>query len=150
MNCQIKTAQCISLFVLTLIFGSISACATLPTPTATPIINRDKAIETAISGCKTPHLVLVGEPQNIHATLMNLAEADKLTRIEGETTSYGIPMNTQVWLVQMEGELQLVGGPAPAVTRDSQVITPAPPQPFWDTCTVVIDAGSGAIIFVRG
>jgi hypothetical protein len=150
MNCQIKTAQCISLFVLTLIFGSISACATSPTPTASPTISSDKAIEIAIGACKTPHLVLIGQPQNIQTKLLTLEEADKVTRVDGETTSYGMPMDTRVWLVQMDGQLQLVGGPAPVVSEDSQVATPTPPQPFWGTCSVIMDAQSGVIILVRG
>jgi hypothetical protein len=152
MNRQVKTVQSIALFVsvLPLIFGSISACTSSPTPSVPPIISGDRAIEIAISGCKSPHLILVGEPQNIHAKLLTLEEADKLTKVEGETTNYGIPMDTRVWLVQMDGQLQLVGGPAPVITEDSQVATPTPPQPIWGTCTVILDADSGAIILVRG
>jgi hypothetical protein len=152
MNSQIKTTQSISLLVsvLILIFGSTSACTSLPTPTVTPIISSDEAIEIAIDGCKKPRLILVGEPKNIQTKLLTLEAADKLTRIEGETTNYGIPMDTSVWLVQMDGQLQLVGGPAPVITEDSQVVTPTPPQPFWGTCTVILDASSGTLILVRG
>ena len=152
MNHQSGTRQSIILFVfiLPIIFGSISACASLPTPTATPAISRDKAIEIAISGCKTPHLVLVGQPQNIRTMLLTLEEADKLTNIAGGTTSYGMPMNTRVWFVQMDGPLRLVGGPAPVVTEGGQAATPTPSQPSWGTCTVIVNAGSGDIILVRG
>lgn len=131
-------------------FSSISACTKLPDPTATPAISRDKAIEIAISGCKTPHLVLVGQPQNIRAMLLNLEEADKLTNVEGEAISYGMPMDTRVWLVQMDGQLHLVGGPAPVVTEGGQAATPMPPQSGWGTCTVIVNAGSGDIILIRG
>lgn len=142
--------QSITVFVLALMFSSISACTLLPNPIATPAISRDKAIEIAISGCKTPHLVLVGQPQNIRAMLLNLEEADKLTNVEGEATSYGMPMDAMVWLVQMDGQLQLVGGPAPVVTEGGQAATPTPPQPSWGTCTIIVNAGSGDIILVRG
>ena len=152
MNGQIKTTRSISLLVsvLALFGGSISACASPPTPTATPIISQEKAIEIAIGGCKIPHLVLVGEPKNIRTKLLTLEDADKLIRVEGETTNYGIPMDTRVWLVQMDGQLQLVGGPLPVITEDSRVATPTPPQPFWGTCSVILDANSGRLISVSG
>ncbi len=57
-------------------------------------------------------------------------------------------MDTKVWFVQMDGPLQLVGGPEPAVTLDSQTETPTPPQPFFGTCIAVVDASSGDLIFV--
>jgi hypothetical protein len=149
---QRKVIQFISLLVSLqiIILGLLSACNSLPTPTVTSIISRDKAIEIAINGCKTPHLVLVGEPKNIHTKLITLEEADKLTSREGETRNYGIPLDTKVWLVQMDGALQLVGGPLPAVTEDSQEVTPTPAQPFYGTCSVIIDANSGTVILVRG
>ncbi len=61
--------------VLLLVFGSVSGCASPPTPTATPMISSDKAIEIAIGGCKITHLVLVGEPKNIHTKLITLEES---------------------------------------------------------------------------
>jgi hypothetical protein len=133
----------------------LSACEpvsspALTTPTAPPVINRDKAIEIAIGGCKIPHLVLVGEPKNIQAKLLTLDEAYKLTREEGSTTNFGIPMDTSVWMVQMDGQLQLMGGPAPVASPDGRFNTPTPSQPFWGTCIAVLDANSGKIIFIRG
>jgi hypothetical protein len=113
------------------------------------MIGSEKAIEFAISGCKIPHLVLVGDPINIRTKLLSLEEADKLTKVEGETTNYAQPMDTKVWLVQMDGQLQLVGGPKPVITIDSQTGTPTPPQPFFGTCIAVLDASSGNLIFVR-
>jgi hypothetical protein len=150
MNHPIKATLSISCFVIIITFGLISACAALPTPTASPTISNDKAIEIAVDACKTPDLVLVGQPKNMQTKLLTLEAADELTRAAGEATNYGIPMDTLVWLVQMDGQLQLVGGPAPVVTGDSQVAIPTPPQPFWGTCSVILDAGSGAIILVRG
>ncbi len=154
MKYQIRTIQPFLFFtVVSLIFSSISACTSLPTSTPTsspaPMIDREKAIELAISDCKTPHLVLIGDATNIRATLLSLEEADTLTKVEGETTTYGKPMDTQVWFVQMDGQLQLVGGPQPVITLDRQTGTPTPPQPFFGTCIAVIDASSGDHIFVR-
>jgi hypothetical protein len=133
--------------------GLITACtirrSPTPVPTPTPSINVDQAIEAAISACKTPHLVLIGEPQNIRPKLTTLEEADKFVISQGGTTSnYGIPMNSQVWMVQMDGQLQPVGGPPTEINNDSRLSTPTPPQPFWGTCTAVIDARSGKLIFV--
>jgi hypothetical protein len=131
-----------SVAVLTLIFGSISACTWPPTPTATPNISSDKAIELAIGDCRIPHLVLVGEPTNIHTKLLTLGETG--------FPNDGIPMDTMVWLVQMDGQLQLVGGPAPIASPDGRFYTPTPSQPFWGTCTVILDANSGRLYGVRG
>jgi addiction module HigA family antidote len=134
---------------------AFTSCVPLPSvgmylSTATPAINRDQAIEIAIGGCKIPHLVLVGEPTNIRTKLMTLAQADEQTRAAGETTNYDIPMDTLVWMVQMDGNLQLVGGPAPPVSPDGRYNTPTPAQPFWGTCTAVLDAITGRLIFIRG
>jgi hypothetical protein len=154
MNNQIKKTQSIShlVSVLTLILGSISACTPSPDHTMTPTISSDKAIEIAMDGCKTPHLVLTGKPKNIQAKLLTLEEADKLIRIEGEVTNYGISMDTTVWLVQMDGQLQLVGGPPPVTTEDSHIVTVTPTSslPFWGTCTVILDATSGVILIIHG
>ncbi len=131
----------------------ITACTgrRSPTPMATtsPSITVDDAIKTAISACKTPHLVLIGEPQNIRPKLTTLEEADKFVISQGGTTSnYGIPMSSQVWMVQMDGQLQLVGGPLPVATDESGISTPNPSKPAWGTCTAVINANSGDLIFV--
>ena len=152
MNSQNNVTQSIFFIVsvLAIITCSISACTSSPTQSETPIISSDKAIEIAVGGCKIPHLVLVGEPHNIQTKLLTLEEADKLTGAEGETTNYGIPMDTKVWLVQMDGQLQLVGGPVAIVTEDSRVVTQTPPKPFEGTCSVIIHASSGSIIVIRG
>lgn len=154
MKYQIRTTPLFLFFtVVSLIFGFISACTSMPTSTPTssptPMIDREKATELAINACKIPHLVLVGDPTNIRAILLSLAEADQLTKVEGETTNYGKPMDTKVWLIQMNGQLQLVGGPQPVITLDSQTTTPTPPPPFFGTCIAVLDASSGDLVFVR-
>jgi hypothetical protein len=135
-----------SFLVMTL--GFISACALAHTLPANPSISRDKAIELATDGCKIPHLVLEGDPQNIRLALMTLHEADQLIRVAGESINYGIPMDMKVWLVQMDGNLLLVGGPVPVSTPGGPVITPTPPQPFWGTCSAIINADSGALISI--
>jgi hypothetical protein len=68
----------------------------------------------------------------------------------GEYTHYDQPPDYPVWLVQMDGQLQLVGGPLAVITKDGQLIavTPTPSQPYWGTCTVFIDALSGSVIAV--
>lgn len=152
MNSLVNITRRTALLIINslMVFGLVLACTTKPTPTETPSISKDKAIEIAIGGCKTPHLVLIGVPTNIRAKLLTLNEADKLTSEKGETTNYEIPMDTLVWLVQMDGQLQLVGGPAPVITNDSQITTPTPSQPFQGTCSVILDANSGNLISVHG
>jgi hypothetical protein len=134
--------------LLTLISCSISACTTRPTSTAAPQITREKAIQLATGYCKIPHLVLLGEPENVRAKLLTLAEADQQTRTAGSITNYDIPLDTLVWLVQMDGQLQLVGGPPPVITPGSA--TPTPPQPFKGICSVILDANSGTLIVETG
>jgi hypothetical protein len=48
----------------------------------------------------------------------------------------------------MDGQLQLVGGPPTEINNESRSSTPTPPLPTWGTCTAVIDARSGKLIFV--
>jgi hypothetical protein len=137
--------------LLTLILGSISACTSRPTPTAAPLISRDKAIEIAAGGCKIPDLVLVGEPKNIRTQLLKSQEANMDTSVAGYLTGDDLPPDTLVWIVQMDGNLLLVGGPVPIYTQDSQglVATPTPPQPFWGSCTAAVDANSGKLLVIR-
>ena len=123
----------------------------VPTPTLVTAINQDKAIERAIQGCRLPHLVLVGDPENIRAQLMPLGQADQLTRTISETTSYYIqPMDTWVWLVKMDGMLQLVGGPISSMELATPAELRPTHQPFRGTCTVIVDASTGTLISVRG
>ena len=119
----------------------------VPTPTLATAISQDKAIELAIGGCRIPHLVLVGDPENIRTQLMSLGQADQLTRTINETNSYSQPVDTWVWLVKMDGLLQIVGGPP---QRQDETAEPPTPPPFWGTCTVIVDASTGDVITVRG
>lgn len=137
--------------ILFLLTGLIFACAPSPAPipTATPDRRREKAIETATGGCRRPHLVLVGEPQNIKSKLATLRESEELPWDWGETPQDGMSTDTMVWLVQMEGQMQLVGGPEPTKARDTLATTPVSSQPFWGTCAVVLDANSGKIMSIR-
>jgi len=142
--------------MILLTFGLITACTSTPTPTPTPdavltpTVSRDKAIEAAISGCKIPHLVLVGDPQNIRAKLATLEEADQQMRAPGDYTNYSKPSDYPVWLVQMDGQLLLIGGPLPVITKDGQLIavTPTQSQPYRGTCMVIVDALTGQVIEV--
>jgi hypothetical protein len=137
------------LFLSGYFVACISRPTLTPTPTPTANIDREKAIELAIRACKRPHLVLVGEPSNIRAELLSLSDADRMTKTEEETTNFDISKETGVWLVQMDGLLQLVGGPAPEISADDQTAAEATLQPFQGTCSAALDASSGDLIFVR-
>ena len=136
----------------TLILVIISACTSPPTPTPTPTtqISRDRAVEIATGECKMPHLVMVGEPTNIRAKLLTLKDAIMDTSVAGYLTGDDLPPDMLVWIVQMDGNLQLVGGPLPVYTPDSQghIATPTPSQPRWGTCIVPIDANSGKVLMI--
>jgi hypothetical protein len=128
---------------------TMNAAQIAPTATTATTISRDKSIGIATMACRVPHMVLVGEPRNIRAQLVTLGEADQLTRSSGEYTNYDQPLSTPVWLVQMDGTLQLVGGPPTAPAPPGQTVTATPPQPFEGTCSVLINANTGDWIGVR-
>jgi hypothetical protein len=147
---RIRSLRIVLSGLIPFLIASLSSCGSIPdlarpSPSATPAINRDRAIELAIGYCRIPHLVLIGEPTNIQTKLLAVQDV----YIEGGPTNYGIPMDTMVWQIQMDGQLQLVGGPAPVITPGGRGATPTPPQPFWGTCTVIIDANSGRLFVVR-
>jgi hypothetical protein len=121
----------------------ISACA------SPPAVSNQQAIAIATRACRTPHLILVGEPKNIRAQLITLSEADKLIMAGAGSTNYERPMSTIIWLVQMDGRLELVGGPPPPNTPlgQSAIQTPSPSR--FGTCSVFIDAKTGDPFFVH-
>jgi hypothetical protein len=140
------------LSIFALVFATACALAPIPaTSSATPPtpITRERAIDIATQACRIPHLVLVGAPRNVRAQLVTLDEANQLTSSDGTLTSPGLSPGSLVWLVQMDGQFQLVGGPAPLPTPAAQSATAAPPQPFEGTCTVLVDANTGKFIKVR-
>lgn len=129
-----------------LLLALLSACASL----RLPAISKQKAIEDGILYCKEADVALVSEPQNIRARVITLGEADRLTRPKGEPpNSYAQPLNTRVWFVQMDGQMQLVGGPAPTQTPIGQVATAIPHPLWWGTCTYVLDANTREGIFTQ-
>ncbi len=77
-----------------------------PTPTPAPArpITRERAIAVAIQACALPDMALVSEAQNVRAQLTTLDQAAE------SATGYDRPLSTTVWLVQMDGQLQLIGG----------------------------------------
>jgi len=93
--------------------------------------------------CKSSDMTLISQPENIRTKRLSLGEAAKLIHRDEETNSYMQTLDTRVWLVQMDGQLLLVGGPPPAPTEVGQVATPTPPQPFWGTCSVILVADTG-------
>jgi hypothetical protein len=113
----------------------------MPTPTQAGPIARERAVEVAIQACDVPHMVLNGAPHNIRAKLTTLDQA-----ADGGSTRYDQPLSTTVWLVQMDGQLQLVGGVLPTPGGPGAT----PPQPFEGTCTVLIDANTGDWFEKRG
>jgi len=137
-------------FLIIVVLVSLTACTDQTKPTTDETINQDIAIQAAIGYCKMPRLELVGDPQNIRAKLLTLEEAYQSIRSEGETTNFDLPMDTKVWLVQMDGQLQLVGGPLPVQSTNTPAITPTPSQPFWGTCSVILDGKSGSLIYMSG
>ena len=123
-----------------------------PSPTPVTSVNYDKAVELAIQGCRLPHLVLVSNPENIRARVVSLEEADQLTKTTGENNSYSIAMNSLVWLVEMDGLFQIIGGPRVTSTPIGQtttaVIVPTA-APWKGTCRAILDAKTGAVISIR-
>jgi hypothetical protein len=109
---------------------TVSLTQTPDRPTATPAtpITRAQAIDIASLACRIPHLVLVGTPRNIRAQLVTLDQANQLTSSGGTLARPGLSSGSPVWLVQMDGQLQLVGGPLPI--RRTQPSPPRRPRHF--------------------
>ncbi len=97
--------------------------ATLISIRATPI-SRQRAIEIATLMCRVQPLVLLGEPHGVRAQLVTFK-------------------GTPAWQVELDGQLQVVGGPPTASAPMGQRVTATPPQPFEGTCTAVINAKTG-------
>ena len=156
---NIPLSSLLRCLLINMLCAACSLAPSLPTATVTPAltmtpvtsINREKAIEAADRYCRSMDMVLVGEAHNLRAKLLTLAEADRQTRVNGNTTNYSQPMDTLVWLVQMDGLLQLEGGPVPIMTSAvGELVTMTPPEPSPGTCSVILDAQSGALISLRG
>jgi len=146
----VNRIRCVPMHLIgiVLLLGLAVACtATSPAPQTTVptiAISSESAIQLAIQGCRKPHLVLVGEPEAIKATLMSLAEADQIVSEKGEHTSYSQPTNTTVWLVQIDGLFQRVGGPRLASGSEPT------PSPLWTgACLVIVDANKGDVLVIR-
>ncbi len=154
--------RCTAILILQLLLVA-SCSAPLPSPnapvpltekpTATTAITRVKAIELAIGWCRVPHLVLVGEPENIRARLMSLRQAIDLTKSLGNANTFSRSLDSRVWLVELDGLFQLQGGPVPIATLIGSTGTaaaPLTPQPFRGSCAVILDADSGEMIVIYG
>jgi hypothetical protein len=121
----------IALIIAALCLVGCSVLPTVqPTPTLTPPpVSEQEAIERAVPSCGSAHLRPKETPYNIRAHL---------------TYRDGI----LVWLVEMEGTWEVLGGPAPSPTPTGQLVSPLPtPTPAWlHYCTATVDAATGRII----
>jgi len=146
----VNCIRCVPMHLIgiVLLLGLAVACtATSPahkTTVPTTAISSESAIQLATRECRKPHLVLIGEPEATKATLMSLAEADQIVSEKGEHTSYPQPMNTTVWLVQIDGLFQRVGGPRLASGSE-----PTPSPPWTGTCLAIVDANKGDVLIIR-
>jgi len=119
-----------------------AACASLPggtAPTATPVtaISRERAIEIGTQMCQTKDMVLVSAPRNIQAQLVTLNQGRPTPPPGITVTTASRPGAGLAWQVQLDGQLQLIGGP------EAPNVTAAPPTPFAGTCTALLDAATG-------
>jgi hypothetical protein len=94
-------------------------------------ISKDQAIRNAIQACNHSY---------------GLQPVEQPTAFQGELSTYGRALNNgsnspnsgkPVWIVKMKGRWLLVGGPPPADPNHAEPV-------YWDECTIVIDAQSGA------
>jgi len=131
-------ALALGLFLVVLAAG----CASLPggaAPTATPVtaISRERAIEIGTQMCQTKDMVLVSAPRNIQAQLVTLNQGRPTPPPGITVTTASRPGAGLAWQVQLDGQLQLIGGP------EAPNVTAAPPTPFAGTCTALLDAATG-------
>lgn len=133
--------------IVSLLGLAVACTVVLPvhkTAVPTVAISSEKAIQLATQECRKPHLELIGEPEATKAALMSLAEADKMVSEKGEHINYSQPMNTIVWLVQVDGLFQRIGGPPLA-----NGLEPTPSPPWVGVCLAIVDANKGDVLVIR-
>jgi hypothetical protein len=91
-----------------------------------------------------PHFVLAGENSDIRAELMSRTDAEKWIFPEEAVMEDIQNISEPVWLVQIQGDFQIEGGPPP---ESGTQLTDMPPMK--GTCWVIIDAQSGENLNMR-
>ena len=115
-----------------------------PTATPTTPITRPQAIALAGQNCQFFDQALVGQPSNVQAALVTAAAASKEIASAGYH-SWMPPISDQVWRVNLDGRVAMVGGVLPT-SGPGPVDTPSA---IPGACAIFIDAGTGAVLGVR-
>ena len=142
---------------LVIVLAMLCSCSIAQTaqPTATPsasvtsspqFISEQKAIELVGPNCGSPHLRPLQPPSNIRAQLMSMNKAEEYIGMH-INCQCSDPTNVTVWIVEMDGIWQLVGGPAPLPTATGQIATSTPaPTLTFNTCYTIINAATGNLV----
>ena len=139
--------------VLTLLAATGSACnagspfaspiqSPLTTPLSLAVSDETRAIEIGKTGCSVSRSVQDEAPYNIRAQLLPLSEADKLVNDSGSKSSYNLPSDTLVWVVQMQGKWHTEGGPLPTRAPNEAIV-------YYTQCSVLINAQTGYFMGYR-
>lgn len=145
MSMKDKSSLTSTMALLTLILAACNPGTRISTPTSGAAISRDEAIELATEQCRMHKFALMGEASSTKIMLMSCGEAEKWTFPEQVATQDIQNISEPVWLVQIQGEFQLEGGPPP----DSQT-QPTDGPPRGGVCWVIVDAKTGEILGMQG
>ena len=133
------------LIPLILILTACNPGTSISTPTSSVTITRAEAIELATDQCQMQKFALIGEPSSTKTMPMSRGEAEKWTFPNQAATEDIQSISEPVWLVQIQGEFQLEGGPLPeSETR------PTDEPPRIGVCRVIVDARTGEIPGMQG
>ena len=101
-----------------------------------------RAIEIGKTGCNVFESVQDEALYNIHAQLLPLSEADKLVNESGSKSSYNLPNDTPIWVVQMQGKWHTEGGPVATRAPGEAIV-------YYTQCSVLINARTGYFMGYR-
>jgi hypothetical protein len=133
------------LLVLFLLGCNPGASTGKATPTGSVTISSDEAIELATNQCQMHKFALIGEPSSTKTMLISRTDVEKWTFPQEAAMEDIQNISEPVWLVQIQGEFQLEGGPLP----ESQTQPTAEP-PRRGVCWVIVDAKTGEILGMQG
>jgi hypothetical protein len=118
------------------------AQSVLATPNSLRFLDKQWASDAGKAGCNVFRSHQDGEPYAIEAQMLPLIEADRLFNGLGGKTSFNLPDDTPVWVVQMKGKWHTEGGPVP--TKN-----PGEPLYYFNHCIVVLNAKTGISLGYR-
>ena len=137
-------------FLKILLISSLITVGCTPLSTSNPSTpatsTEKKAFAVARIACNSLHSMEIEPPKNISAVLISVDEANRM--LGYNIIHPSLVGSSKVWLVELNGRWQLLGGPAPVIETPATPNLPAPAPELWNVCKVVIDSNNWQDIYV--